>query len=61
MSYIAIHLPKALVAEIDELISEHPELGYRGRPEFVKEAVRNKLFDLREKIRSNQKHMNMHT
>jgi len=51
VSYKTVHLPKELTDEIDDFIERHPELGYSGRPELVKEAIREKLFDLREKIR----------
>ena len=47
--YRTIALPKEIVEVISKLIEEHPELGYRSVPEFVKECIRRRLEDF-EKI-----------
>ena len=51
MGYVTVHLPKDLTDQIDEFINKHPELGYSGRPELIKEAIREKLFELTEQMR----------
>lgn len=43
--YTNIALPEELVKEIDKFIGK---LGYRSRAELVKEAVRNRLKELKE-------------
>ena len=45
--YEAFSLPKELVAEIDEVI-ERGYRGYKSRAEFVKDAVRKLLDELRK-------------
>lgn len=42
--YITVSLPKYLIQKIDEII-EVTSLGYKSRPEFVKDAVRRLLED----------------
>jgi len=50
VGYVTVHLPKDLTDQIDEFIKNHPELGYSGRPELIKEAIREKLFELAEQL-----------
>lgn len=40
--YITVSLPAALIAKIDSVIEELV-LGYKSRPEFIKDAVRRLL------------------
>lgn len=40
--YITVSLPEKLVKKIDNLIDSR-EFGYTSRPEFIKEAIREKL------------------
>jgi metal-responsive CopG/Arc/MetJ family transcriptional regulator len=40
--YMSVSLPKAFIEKIDEVI-ENTELGYKSRPEFIKDAVRRHL------------------
>lgn len=40
--YITVSLPKSFIKKIDEVI-EKKELGYKSRPEFIKDAVRRHL------------------
>lgn len=42
-NYISVSLPKPIVEKIDYVI-ENTHLGYKSRPEFVKDAVR-RLFE----------------
>ena len=41
--YVTLKIPQELITAIDEIIKKHPELGYRSRAEFVKEAIRNHI------------------
>ncbi len=41
--YVTLKIPPELAKEIDEIIKNHPELGYRSRAEFVKEAIRKHI------------------
>ncbi len=41
--YYKPNLPREVEQEIKRFIKEHPELGYRSVPEFILEAIRDKL------------------
>jgi len=43
--YITIRIPRELIKRIDKII-DSKQYGYRSRAEFVKEAIREKLFGL---------------
>jgi len=43
--YITIRIPRDLTQKIDKII-DAKQYGYRSRAEFVKEAIREKLFGL---------------
>ncbi len=43
--YITISIPKKLIEKIDNVINSK-EYGYTSRPEFAKEAIREKLKSL---------------
>jgi metal-responsive CopG/Arc/MetJ family transcriptional regulator len=45
--YTNVALPSDLIEQIDKLIQKRG-MGYRSRGEFVKEAVRNLLKELRK-------------
>jgi len=45
--YQSISIPKELYQEIVKTIEEMPHLGYKSAAEFVKEAVREKLFAIK--------------
>lgn len=47
--YANIKIPEDLAKLIEKLISEHKELGYRNRSEFIIEAVREKILSLEGK------------
>ena len=46
-TFTTIALPDELIKEIDEIVSKHTQ-GYRSRPEFIKEAVRKLLKDIKK-------------
>jgi metal-responsive CopG/Arc/MetJ family transcriptional regulator len=46
-TFTTIALPDELISEIDKII-ENNKLGYRNRPELIKEAVRKLIIELRE-------------
>ena len=43
MNYIHIAIPDTLVKQIEELIKNRPELGYRNRSEFVIDLIRREI------------------
>jgi metal-responsive CopG/Arc/MetJ family transcriptional regulator len=43
--YITVSLPKTVIEKIDMVIEES-DLGYKSRPEFVKDAIRRRFEDL---------------
>ena len=45
---IQIKLQKKIIDEIDRTIVEHPEFFYRHRTDFVCDAVRRHLINLKE-------------
>ena len=44
--YRSISLPSELIDKIEQIICEHPELGYSSVSEFVKEALRTKISEI---------------
>ncbi|GEM_PF-2433668 len=47
--WTAVRLPRELKEEIDNLIETHPRLGYSGPSDFVRDAVRRRLEELKER------------
>jgi len=45
LEHETIKLPKSLLKEIEELVEQNPSLGYTGKTEFIKEAIRIHLKD----------------
>ena len=46
-TFTTVALPDELVKEIDEIINKHT-MGYRSRPELIKDAIRKLLIDLKK-------------
>ena len=46
--YTTIALPNVLLDQVEELIKD-PNYGYISKPEFIKEAIRDKIRILKEK------------
>lgn len=46
-TFTTIAVPDELVEKIDEVVKEK-RYGYRSRPEFIKEAIRNQLLRVRK-------------
>jgi metal-responsive CopG/Arc/MetJ family transcriptional regulator len=44
--FVSVSIPEELIKEIDKLL-EKSRLGYESRPEFIKEAVRRRLEELK--------------
>jgi len=44
--YITVRLTKAVGSQIDDVL-ENTNLGYRSRAEFVTEAIRDKILNLK--------------
>lgn len=54
MKYIP--LPTELYSEIDRLVKENRNLGYLSVPDFVRDAVRDKILEIRRpKIAENRR------
>ena len=47
--YVTIALPKIIVEQVEELIKDESH-GYISKPEFIKEAIREKIRDIKKKI-----------
>ena len=45
-AFISVSIPESLIQEIDKILAKE-KLGYESRPEFIKEAVRKRLEELR--------------
>jgi len=48
--YRTVRLPNELVEEIQIVIKEHKELGYRSHSEFIIEATRRRLEEIKKSI-----------
>jgi len=48
--YRNVKLPNELVEEIKKIINNHKELGYRSHSEFIMEATRRRLEDIKKLI-----------
>lgn len=51
-NYRTIRIPIELVEEVEKFIKAHPELGYKSNAEFVKEALRRRILELRKELPS---------
>jgi len=51
LKWIRVPQPADLVGEVEEVVAEHPELGYTGIPEFYRAAVREKM----ERLKADRK------
>jgi metal-responsive CopG/Arc/MetJ family transcriptional regulator len=47
--YRSLSLPVELLELVEKTIEEHPEFGYSSLTEFVKDAIRSKLFEFVKK------------
>jgi metal-responsive CopG/Arc/MetJ family transcriptional regulator len=43
ISYTTVKIPDPLLNEIERVIKNNPQLGYRNRSEFIMEAIREKI------------------
>jgi len=53
--YVSLSLPKELVDEIKKIIAEHPEFGYKTVGEFIKDAVRARLIQIKKLTKEESK------
>ena len=44
-SWKTVQIPESLIDKVDELVAI-PELGYSSRSEFIKEAIRLRIFEV---------------
>ena len=47
--YTTVSIPDEMIATIEHLISEMPDLAYRNRSEFIIEAIREKIRTLEDR------------
>ena len=45
--YRTVRLPEELIREIERLIEDHPEYGFKTKAGFVKDAIRRRLESLK--------------
>lgn len=45
--YYKPSLPEKIQEEIERLIKDYPELGYRSIPEFILDAIRTKIKEIK--------------
>jgi len=48
VSYTTVKIPDPLLTEIERVIRNNPQLGYRNRSEFIMEAIRQRIIDLKK-------------
>lgn len=46
--YRTVHLPAGLMEEVVKVITEYKDLGYRNRAEFVLDATRRRLEEIKK-------------
>ena len=49
--YKQVALPSQLVDDVKEFTDKHPNLGYKSTPEFIREAIRYYLRELKKNER----------
>jgi metal-responsive CopG/Arc/MetJ family transcriptional regulator len=50
VSYTTVKIPDPLLTEIERVIKNNPQLGYRNRSEFIMEAIRQRIIDLKKVV-----------
>ena len=45
-NFVSVSIPEELIKEIDKILASHKG-GYESRPEFIKEAVRKRLEEMK--------------
>ncbi len=48
MPSVSVELSETLVKLVEDLIKEYPELGFKDVRDFVEDAVRNRIIDIRK-------------
>jgi len=48
--YRKLSLPESMWKEIERIIKQRPELGYTSVAEFVKDAIRKRIEELRKSM-----------
>lgn len=46
VTYTTVKIPDPLLEEIERIIRNNPQFGYRNRSEFIVEAIREKLTNI---------------
>lgn len=49
-----VWIPRALFEEIVKLVEKHPKLGYTSATEVIREAIRDKIEELKRRAREEQ-------
>jgi len=45
-NFVSVSIPEELIKEIDKILASHKG-GYESRPEFIKEAIRKRLEEMK--------------
>jgi len=48
--YRKVSIPDSMWREIERIIKQRPELGYSSVAEFIKEAIRDKIRELKKEM-----------
>jgi metal-responsive CopG/Arc/MetJ family transcriptional regulator len=51
--YKTVRLPGDMINEINKIRRQHPEFGYRTHTEFIVEAIRKRLEEIKRLIKEN--------
>ena len=46
--YTTVQIPNALLREVEKVITEYKNLGYRNRSEFIIEATRRRIEEIKK-------------
>jgi len=49
MEWTPVRIPTALFDEVKDIIQNKPEHGYTNEHEFIRDAIREKIVELKEK------------
>ena len=48
--YRGISLPETMIEEIEKLLKQRPDLGYQSVAEFIKDAIRRRIEELKKEM-----------
>lgn len=48
VTYTTVKIPDPLLDEVENTIQKNPQFGYRNRSEFIVEAIREKITEIKK-------------